>query len=60
MQEVKFSKTKDIRLAKVVFYLPAGFLVVMKRAKPLTEFDNEKCLNFCLKKTIIPVEIKKR
>jgi hypothetical protein len=36
MQEVKFSKTKWEELCPILFYLPLGFLVVMKRCESLT------------------------
>jgi hypothetical protein len=36
MQEVTFSKTKWIELCPILFHIPFGFLVVMKRATPLT------------------------
>lgn len=60
MNEVKFNTMNDDRLAKVVFHLPAGFLVVMKRAKPLTDFNKKFLTDFCCSKDWkVPAEIKK-
>jgi hypothetical protein len=60
MNEVKFNTMKDDRLARVVFSLPAGFLVVMKRAEPLKEFNKKFLTEFCCSKQCkIPAEIKK-
>ena len=41
MQERKFSATRWPELCPVVFSIPGGFIVVMRRAQPLTrkEFD---------------------
>lgn len=36
MQEVKFSKTGWPELCPVIFSICGGFLIIMKRAKPLT------------------------
>lgn len=42
MQEAKFSKTGWPELCPVLFAFPGGFLIVMRRARPLTrsEFDS--------------------
>ena len=59
MNEVSFNKMHDDRLAKIVFSLPAGFLVVMKRAEPLKEFNKKFLTDFCCRGWKVPVEIKK-
>ena len=59
MNEVKFSKLNDKRLASIVFSLPFGLLVVMKRADPLKKFNKKFLTDFCTKNGNIPVEIKK-
>lgn len=61
MQEVEFNTLEDERLAKVLFHLPAGFLVVMKRAKPLKNYNKRKLAEFCAmhKGVILPTELKK-
>ena len=61
MQEVQFNTLKDERLAKVVFYLPAGFLVVMRRAEALQKFDKKYFAGFCARKKglVLPCELKK-
>lgn len=61
MQEVDFNTLEDERLAKVVFHLPAGFLVVMKRAEPLKDFNKTFLIGFCTKRKELelPVELKK-
>lgn len=64
MQEVKFSETGWPELCPVVFSLPGGFLVVMRRAQPMTTgewniFKND-LPTFCDKKYYtIPVEKKR-
>jgi hypothetical protein len=61
MQEVDFSKTGWPELCPVVFSLPGGWLIVMRRAQPISRdywafFDPEK---FCEKEDrIIPAEHK--
>lgn len=61
MQEVDFNTLNDERLAKVIFHLPAGFLVVMKRAEPLTTFNKKFFAEFCAKRKglELPTELKK-
>jgi len=60
MNEIRFNKMQDERLAKVIFSLPGGFLVVMKRAEPLMNFDRKFLTDFCCSKDWkIPAEIKK-
>ena len=61
MQEVDFNTLNDERLAKVIFHLPAGFLVVMKRAEPLKEFNKKFFAGFCArhKGFELPCELKK-
>ncbi len=61
MNEVDFNTMNDDdRVAKIVFSLPAGFLVVMKRAEPLKEFNKKFLTDFCTSKYLnAPVEIKK-
>ena len=61
MQEVDFNTLNDERLAKVIFHLPAGFLVVMKRAEPLKEFNKKFFAGFCSrhKGLELPTELKK-
>ena len=61
MQEVEFNTLKDERLAKVIFHLPLGFLVVMKRAEPLQKFDKKYFAGFCARKKglVLPCELKK-
>lgn len=61
MQEVAFSKTKHYKLCPIVFYVPFGFLVVMKRCRELTddEFDIaffEKWVND--EEFLLPCELK--
>lgn len=59
MNEVSFNTMRDDRLATVVFYLPAGFLVVMQRATPLRDFNKKFLTDFCYSKDWeIPTEIK--
>ena len=62
MNEVEFNRLKDPRLAKVIFHLPAGFLVVMKKAKPLGihEWNRKKFAEFSArhKGFVLPTELK--
>lgn len=45
MQERDFSRLKWAALCPVVFSLPGGFLVVMKRATPLTQEPDYQSLS---------------
>lgn len=61
MQELEFDSLNDERLAKVIYHLPCGFLIVMKRAEPLTWFDKKFLACFCAKRIkgfALPVELK--
>ena len=61
MQEVQFSKTKWEELCSVVFYLPFGLMVIMKRATPLTreQYDSFDIDEFREKPNyVVPVENK--
>lgn len=48
MQEVHFNTMKDDRMAPIYFSIPGGWLVVMARCKPLTDwqFKNEIDLDY--------------
>jgi len=61
MQEVEFNRLNDERLAKIIFHLPAGFLVVMKRAEPLIDFNKKFFASFCAthKGFQLPTELKR-
>lgn len=62
MQEVLFYSTKDERLCPILWHIPGGWMVVMKRCKPLTdtEFNNIDMANTFWNNTPykIPVEYK--
>lgn len=62
MQERDFGTTSWPELCPVLFSLPGGWLVVMRRAKPLTlaewhAFDGEAFI-CCSRDAILPVENK--
>ena len=61
INEVRFNRLKDSRLAPVVFWIPFGLFLVMKRANPLINFDKKLLTDFCLEKNglVLPVELKK-
>lgn len=61
MQEVSFSKTNWPELCPIVFYIPGGWLVVMKKVEPLTdyEWENFNVVEFCNKEDyVVPAEYK--
>jgi len=60
MQETEFNELKDNRLAKILFSLPLGFLVIMERAEQLNSFNEKELNDFCIDGDFhLPVEIKK-
>lgn len=60
MNEADFDRMKDPRLAKVLFKIPAGFLIVMEKAEPLIEFNEDDLKAFCMSGDwALPVELKK-
>jgi len=60
MQEVEFNSMKHPKLARIHFYIPLGFLVVMKKAEPLKKFNKKEMEEFIsLDDWSLPVELKK-
>lgn len=58
MNETKFSKINDGRLANVLFNIPGGFLIVMERCEPVKK-SNKELIDFCNNGEFkIPAEIK--
>lgn len=61
MQEVSFSKLNHPKFCPIVFYLPLGFMVVMKRARVMcdNEFDKEYMSKWTVEENLtIPCELK--
>lgn len=46
MQEVSFSKMNNPKFCPIIFSLPMGFLVIMKRAEQMTDKDFETKINY--------------
>lgn len=61
MHEKMWSNTKWEQLCPIVFAAWGGWLVVMKRARPLTdeEWDKFDCEAFVKEPNLLPVETKK-
>lgn len=61
MHEKMFSDTKWEQLCPIVFAVWGGWLVVMKRARPLTdeEWNSFDCETFVKEPNLIPVETKR-
>lgn len=61
MQEVKFGRTSWPELCPIVFFIPGGWLVVMRRARELTqaEFDSLDIASWVNRNSyLVPAELK--